>query len=533
MNILNSIDIIKVYESDSGHKVNALRGCDINIVEGEHNVIIGPSGSGKSTLLNILSLNDFNFSGLLYLKDIEINKLDEHYLLNFKRNKISLFHQNPLQNLFSSLTIEENFKLSSLNSNVPKKLQKQQIEKMAADLLILDQLKTPVYKLSGGECARAALGTLLLKNTSLIYFLDEPTSAIDKHTTIVILKFLKKICREHKKTIVSVTHDLNYLDFADNVYIIRDGKLTSMFNGEAAKEQLNFAAKNKSDLTEFLSYVDSFGHTQIPSEVIHLLKLKKSVLFKIRNEIVYLVNKKRDIIENKKEKPIKDLEIEKFNQLNLLDSIWSNNINSPKLSLDNIEIKYNNNQIISNFNLKAEGGEVVILMGRSGSGKTSILNGIVGEIEFANGTVTINNKIASLESRQNKLKKQNIIKCMPQYFDILPAYNLKQIVNLWNLLSSNTIDRNIIIKKLNVPNIDVSRSDTISQGQLQRFMIGIFLISPPQILLLDEPTAHQDSANVKIILEILLRYVNITNSILVIATHDQRIIHPSFRIIKL
>ncbi len=190
---------------------------NLKVKENQFIAIVGESGSGKSTVLKLLQGLYNDYRGQILLNGIAINKYD----LNALRSKFSYVSQ---ENLLFNKSIESNIKLIKKNVTHDEYLDSVKFAKL--DSLIDNPKSIKIVRngcrLSGGEKQRISIAKAVLKDSG-IFLLDEFTSALDKNTEEEIFNHFKKFIG--KKTIIMVTHRLNYIENADCVIVIRDGQV--------------------------------------------------------------------------------------------------------------------------------------------------------------------------------------------------------------------------------------------------------------------------------------------------------------------
>lgn len=180
-------------------------------------VIVGESGSGKSTVLKLLQKFYNDFTGEILFNGIPINE----YNLDTLRNRFAYVSQDSL--LFNK-SIEDNVKLVKDNANSEEywdAIKFSQLDDTISNMGIAT-IGRGGYKLSGGEKQKLSIARVFLKNSEVFLF-DEFTSALDQNTEKKIFNNLKNVIG--KKTIIMVTHRLNYIKNADCIFVIRNGKV--------------------------------------------------------------------------------------------------------------------------------------------------------------------------------------------------------------------------------------------------------------------------------------------------------------------
>lgn len=210
-------NLCKTYGTGEG-AVNALCNVDLTIEDGEFVAIVGKSGSGKSTLLNLLGGLDSVTSGRVLYNDVDITKLGESALADFRLRKIGFVFQ--FYDLLPELTAEENIIL-------PAQLAKNKsadISALVERLGLTDRMKHYPSQLSGGQQQRAAIARALINNPDVL-LCDEPTGNLDQKTGDDVMELLLKLNKTEKRTIVIVTHNPEIAARCERTIEISDGVL--------------------------------------------------------------------------------------------------------------------------------------------------------------------------------------------------------------------------------------------------------------------------------------------------------------------
>jgi putative ABC transport system ATP-binding protein len=200
----------------------ALRDVTLTIASGEFVILLGKSGSGKSTLLNLISGIDKPDSGTIAIDDVSVTGMGDDQVTRFRRRHVGFVYQ--FLNLIPTLTVAENVFLPlELDRNPPGDGRDRAL-RLLDRVGLADRFSDFPDQLSGGEQQRVALARALINNPAVI-LADEPTGNLDSDTGDQVLSLLHHLGREHDKTIVMVTHNLEAKRYGDRLFQLSDGHL--------------------------------------------------------------------------------------------------------------------------------------------------------------------------------------------------------------------------------------------------------------------------------------------------------------------
>ena len=219
MSYISFQDVRKQYKMGEV-TINAVDGVTFQIEKGEFAIIVGPSGAGKTTVLNILGGMDRCTSGVIQVDGAQVSDYTPKQLTGYRRHDIGFVFQ--FYNLVQNLTALENVELAAQICDDP--LDARQVLEHVGLGHRLDNFPA---QLSGGEQQRVAIARALAKNPKLL-LCDEPTGALDYVTGKAILKLLQDTCRQHRMTVVVITHNTALTPMADRVIHIKNGKVEGM-----------------------------------------------------------------------------------------------------------------------------------------------------------------------------------------------------------------------------------------------------------------------------------------------------------------
>ena len=209
-------DLKKSYGSTS-NKVEVLKGINFEVEKGEICVLLGPSGSGKSTLLNIIGGIDDADLGYVSIDSEKTKDMKEKELTRYRRKHLGYVFQ--MYNLIPNLNVKENIEVGAYLSDSPL-----DINELLNTLGLYEHRHKLPNQLSGGQQQRTAIGRAIVKNPDIL-LCDEPTGALDYHTSKEILKLIEDVNKKYGNTVIMVTHNDAIQNMADRVIKLRGGQI--------------------------------------------------------------------------------------------------------------------------------------------------------------------------------------------------------------------------------------------------------------------------------------------------------------------
>lgn len=209
--------------------VRALRGVEIDVMQGEMLMLVGPSGCGKTTLISVMAGVLDRDGGECSVLGQDLDAIGPAKRTSFRAVNIGFVFQSF--NLIPTLTIAENVAVPLLINGVPRG----KAVKSAGEILELvglggrvDNLPT---KLSGGQQQRVAIARALVHKPKIIVC-DEPTSALDHVTGQKVMELLRSVASSNDLSLVVVTHDQRIFEFADRIAEMDDGRIVKIGTGQ-------------------------------------------------------------------------------------------------------------------------------------------------------------------------------------------------------------------------------------------------------------------------------------------------------------
>ncbi len=218
LSLISMREIWKTYQMGS-EEVHALHGVSFDIPKGEYIAIIGPSGSGKSTLMNLIGCLDTPSKGEYWLNAKNVSEMDDDELARIRNQEVGFVFQTF--NLLARATALHNVELPLIYGGVGSSQRHEMAKQALTAVDLADRMTHRPNELSGGQRQRVAIARALVNHPSIL-LADEPTGALDSHTSAEIMDLFERLHGEGN-TIIVVTHEPDIAARAHRVISIRDG----------------------------------------------------------------------------------------------------------------------------------------------------------------------------------------------------------------------------------------------------------------------------------------------------------------------
>ena len=474
----------------------AISNLNFSINKGEIIGVVGKSGCGKTTLLyNLIgiipSVLKADLKGIIKICGLDTQKEPLHTI----GSQVQMVFQTPESTFFTGTVFEEII-FGLENKGVNKSEIDKKIEEILPYTNIKHLLEKNPYKLSSGEQQKVALTSALISEPAVL-LLDEPTAYLDTKSSHELIKILENLSQKKGTTILIAEHDTDFLYKFVNRFIILDkGKIIS------DREKTN-----------------TFDH-----DIFHT-KLTKPTILKLYDSI--------QKIGYREKKDINIEEISKFliskNKINFTapDKNKQNNrlkFQEKIISIEDLNLKIDGIQILKNINLTVDSGDFLGIIGENGAGKTTLINCLMGIIKKYTGSITIGNCNPKKDGIFVLSKKVGFVYQNPlaQLFadNVLDevAFRGKNF-NIQNPKEAASS----LIKKIHLSHKITTHPTNLSVGEQRRVTIISQLISPPNILIVDEPTIGLDYRSTIQLMNILKEYNEKGNTVIVVS-HDLDVI---------
>ena len=449
---------------------------DFTVNENEKIALVGRNGSGKTTLLKVLTGENELTSGQV----IKSNKTTISYL---KQNALALSKQSVREvfdDVFKEIKDIEK-QMSEISAQLENSQDEQLIHKYSdleekykylggytyqSEMLSVlngfgfkqEDLDRNISSFSGGEKTKIAFASLLLAKPDLL-LLDEPTNHLDLST----IEWLENYLAKYKKALVIVSHDRTFIDKSVNVvYELEYGSI-KRYPGNYS----SFVEQKKNDLIrQEAAYKRQQKDIKRLEELIEKFRYKKNKAAFAQSKIKYL--ERMDRIEDPKKADTKTFKA-KF--------VCANRGGKNVLSLDHYKVGYD--KVLAEVTLDIKKGDRICVMGDNGTGKSTLLKSIVGQIEPLGGYMMFGHQIDIGYFDQNLANFHRGNTVLEELWNDYPDFNMHEIRSV---LGAFQFSADEVFKEVNV----------LSGGEKVRLSLAKLMLKKANFLVLDEPTNHLD-----------------------------------------
>jgi energy-coupling factor transporter ATP-binding protein EcfA2 len=457
-----------------------LAGVDLDIPDGELCLVAGRTGSGKSTLLGAINGLVPHFTGGLLSGRVTVAGLDtSKHPPRDLASVVGVVGQDPLAG-FVTDTVEEELAYGMEQQAVPPEVMRRRVEETLDLLGIADLRGRALRSLSGGQQQRVAIGSVLTAHPSVLV-LDEPTSALDPTAAEEVLAAITRLVHDLGTTVVVAEHRMErVVQYADRILLVDGGTVQA---GQPAEVMATSPV-----VPPVVELGRLAGWSPLPLSV-------------------------RDA--RRKAGPLRHRLADRAGSAPVRRARASG---AARLVARNVTVRYGDAVAVRELDLTLRAGEVVALMGRNGSGKSSLLWALQGSGRRQGGAVTVDGQ----ETRE------------------LPAREARRLVGLVpqtasDLLYLETVDlecrqadveaglvagscRSLLARLAPDIGSDQHPRD-VSEGQRLALVLAVQLLASPPVVLLDEPTRGLDYG-AKATLAEILDLLCAEGKAVVVATHD-------------
>jgi peptide/nickel transport system ATP-binding protein len=523
---VNCDNLVKIYKV-ADLEVVALQGLDLDVPAGEILALVGPSGAGKSSLLNVIGGLDSPSAGKVQVADKDLLSMKDKQRVIYRREMVGFVWQQPSKNLLPYLTARENVELPMMLNSLDGKHRSQRAKELLEIVGLSDRADFRPNQLSGGQQQRVAIAVALANNPPLLLG-DEMTGQIDSQSAAEVFDTLHKVHETFNTTIILVTHDPLVSNLVDRVVAIRDGRTSTEIR--RSRDRTNGTV----DEEEWV-ILDQAGRLQLPKTYVESLALKERVKVKLEEDhvTVWPQHKVEEFIT------LGAPEISHF-QPAYNQSAASNGTSIKIRKLSRVfDVGTEEINALNDVSLEVGSGKLVLIRGRSGCGKTTLLNLIAALDQPTAGEISVGDQILGEMSEKETLQyRRNQISFIFQTFGLLPFLTVEENVEIpLRLVNTPRKERHARVEEvLNLVSLyhrAKHRTYELSGGEQQRVAISRALVNRPSILLADEPTGQLDSNTGATIIRLLHEIAEQFGVTVIVASHDPNIIPYADMIVEL
>lgn len=496
---------------------NVLNGMNLTLKTGERVAIIGCNGAGKSTVLKIIMKQENISAGTINIrKNATIGMLRQIYEYEETNPNVYIFLQRSFEHFFELETklkkLEDEMSYEKDDEKMSELLQKygnvqqkyiqmggydiqEKFNKICSGLQINEKMLNQNYNdLSGGEKTIVNLGALLLKEPSIL-LLDEPTNHLDMEK----LEWLEKFLKEYKGTILMVSHDRYFLDkIATKTILLENGKEKIYFG--------NYSYFLKEDEKRTLAEFENYKNQQ---KMIKKMKESIKTLRKFgelaKNEMFF---KRAKSIEKKlaKIEQLPQVDLEQKTLLNFKLNIDSRS-GKDVVIINNLNENFESKNIFENANLQIHYGEKIALIGKNGTGKSTLLKIIMNEDCEYTGEIKIGQSV-NIGYIPQEIKFEDDNQTILNFFE---QFDNRNETEIRTSLAKYMFRGNDVFKKVS----------SLSGGEKVRLILAKLLKQNINFLILDEPTNHIDIETRELLEEAIKEY----SGTVLFVSHDRYFIN--------
>jgi ABC transport system ATP-binding/permease protein len=475
MNILSVENISRSY----GEKV-LFENISFGLEHGEKTALIARNGAGKTTLLRILNGLDSPDSGkVTYRQGTRVAYLSQD--LKFPKDVSAAAYISTNKRVTEVL-------LGTLSSDELNDDEKDEFGNISSTCgkLGLNDLTAMVTTLSGGNQKRLALAQVLLSDADL-YILDEPTNHLD----VEMIEWLEGFLTQSNKAVFLVTHDRYFLDKVCDQILELDEKTLHRYRGD-------------------FGYFLEKKALRIEMEKSHLSKMKN--LFRRELEWMRKSPKARTTKSKAREDSFYGIEEEagkKIIEEKISFNVNVSRIGSKILEMHNVSKSFGDKHLLSKFDYIFKKGEKIGLVGRNGTGKTTFLKLVLGELQPDTGKIVLGDTIVPGYFSQHVTglnPSKRVLETLREFGDYIPMAGGKK-------LSASQLLEEFLFP----PELHYTFIEKLSGGERRRLQLLTILIKNPNFLILDEPTNDLDIDTLTVLEDYLISF----EGCVLLVTHDR------------
>lgn len=491
-----------------------LRSLDLVIPEGELCLVIGETGSGKSTLLHLVNGLAPHFTGGLLTGTVTVAGLDtRHHPPRELAGIVGVVGQDPLAG-FVTDTVEEELAYSMEQQGLPNAVMRTRVEEIVDLLGLADLRNRRLHELSGGQQQRVAIGSVLTSHPTVL-ILDEPTSALDPTAAEEVLAMILRLVHDLGTTVLLAEHRLErVIQYADSIIALQpDGTARYGIPAEILS--------TTSDVPPIIELARVAGWEPLPLSVRDARKQAAALRVDLaRIDLARIDLTKTDLVRTDHV----DVNPNSVDQSGAKSSTERRaSEGEVRAQARRLRVEYGSVTALDGIDLRLRAGEVTVVMGRNGSGKSSLLWALQGSGVRTGGTVTVagaDGKPVDPARLQPSEARQRVAFVPQTPADLLYLDTVEAECEQSDRTDSAHVGTTAELLRQLSPGIAAQKHPRdLSEGQRLALTLAIQLAAAPALLLLDEPTRGLDYSAKRRLSTLLTKQTDAGVSVL-LSSHD-------------
>lgn len=488
--------------------IQAVKGVSMSVKQGQFVVVLGRNGSGKSTLARLLN-------GLLIPRKgtVIIDSIDTHSeeLIWEVRKTLGLVFQNP-DNQIVATTVEEDVAFGPENLGIPPAEIRKRVDESLKMVDMEEYSEYSPHMLSGGQKQRIAIAGILAMEPKCIV-LDEATSMLDPRGRKEVMDVLKKLNREKGITIALITHHMEEAVEADQVMVMEGGRLALTGTPEQIFENVEQIRRAGLDVPQItaLAYELKKSGVNIDKLPLNLEDMAITIKGLIKQTTGTVL-------------AVSGGAMEETARTVPMVSDAAPIIKVRDLSHVYMEGSAFEQRALNEINLTVNKGEILGIIGQTGSGKSTLVQHFNGILKATSGTIEVDGLKAEGKDLKELRQKVGLIFQYPEH-QLFEETVYKDIIFGLTRLGMNAEEMKPrvfhVIDLLGIsPDLLEKSPFELSGGQKRRVAIAGVLVMEPKVLILDEPTAGLDPQGSLEVFKILSKLNEQEGTTIIIISHN-------------
>jgi ABC-type lipoprotein export system ATPase subunit len=497
---IDAHDVFRIH-GDGPRAVAALRGLTLRVERGEVVVVLGPSGAGKTTLLRLLAAVEQPSAGSIAVAGIDIASLGARAAAAFRAAQLGFVDQHYVRSLSPDLTCRETVSLHLRLLGEEPAVADRRAQELLDRVGLGDRAKARPGALSGGEQQRVAVCAAIAHRPQLL-LADEPAGELDAENAALVYRLLGELVRAQGAAALIVSHDRGAADIADRVVALHDGRIVEEERAAGAP-----------------ALVVSGGWLRIPSALRRAVGEPTRVAAGAEGGELVLTPLDSEPPPATAGMPERD----------------GGAAARTVAALHSVTKRYGERVLLAGVDLEVRAGGLTTLVGRSGTGKTTLLHLLAGLVRPDDGVVeVVGTDVGALDRARLADLRRDHVALVTQEPGLVPYLSAAENVELGRQIRGGASgDARAVLADLGLASVADTRADRLSAGERQRVAVARALAARVELLLVDEPTARLDTENGRLVGALLRRAADERGLAVVCATHDEALVELADVVVRL